>query len=36
LVVAGDIREHVLPVLEEGINRLKKAAILKREALALD
>jgi molybdopterin synthase catalytic subunit len=31
IVVAGDIREHVLPVLEETLNRLKKEAIKKVE-----
>ncbi|MGC8719483.1 MAG: molybdenum cofactor biosynthesis protein MoaE [Thermodesulforhabdaceae bacterium] len=31
IVVAGDIREHVLPVLEETLNRLKSEAIKKIE-----
>ena len=31
VVVAGDIRENVFPVLEETVNRLKKEAIEKQE-----
>lgn len=31
IVVAGDIREHVLPVLEETLNRLKAEAVKKKE-----
>jgi molybdopterin synthase catalytic subunit len=31
IVVAGDIREHVLPVLEETLNRLKSEAVIKKE-----
>lgn len=31
IVVAGDIREHVLPVLEETLDRLKGEAIKKVE-----
>ncbi|MCX7823809.1 MAG: molybdenum cofactor biosynthesis protein MoaE [Syntrophobacterales bacterium] len=31
IVVAGDIREHVLPVLEETLERLKREAIKKKE-----
>ncbi len=31
VVVAGDIRENVFPVLEETVNRLKSEAILKQE-----
>lgn len=31
--VAGDIREHVLPVLEKTLNRLKKEAVKKQEKL---
>jgi len=34
VVVAGDIRENVFPVLEETVNRLKKEAVKKREWLA--
>ncbi len=34
IVVAGDIRENVFPVLEETLNRLKKEAVKKREWLA--
>lgn len=34
VVVAGDIRENVFPVLEETVNRLKKEAVVKREKLA--
>ena len=33
VVVAGDIRENVFPVLETAVNRLKKEAVLKREHL---
>jgi molybdopterin synthase catalytic subunit len=33
IAVAGDIRENVLPVLEETLNRLKKEAVKKREQL---
>jgi molybdopterin synthase catalytic subunit len=33
IAVAGDIRENVLPVLEETLNRLKKEAVRKREKL---
>lgn len=33
VVVAGDIRENVFPVLEEAVNRLKKEAVKKREHL---
>lgn len=31
IVVAGDVREHVFPVLEETLNRLKTEAIKKVE-----
>ncbi|MFW5837002.1 MAG: molybdenum cofactor biosynthesis protein, partial [Desulfovibrionaceae bacterium] len=31
MVVAGDIRENVLPVLSELLNRIKSEAIHKRE-----
>ncbi len=31
IIVAGDFRENVLPVLEETLNRLKKEAIHKKE-----
>ncbi|GLI34251.1 molybdenum cofactor biosynthesis protein MoaE [Desulforhabdus amnigena] len=34
VVVAGDIRENVFPVLEKAVNRLKKEAVLKKEKLA--
>jgi molybdopterin synthase catalytic subunit len=34
LVVAGDIRENVFPVLEKAVNRMKERAILKGEKLA--
>ncbi|MEJ5366497.1 MAG: molybdenum cofactor biosynthesis protein MoaE [Desulfosoma sp.] len=34
VVVAGDIRENVFPVLEEAVNRLKKEAVKKKEWLA--
>jgi molybdopterin synthase catalytic subunit len=34
VVVAGDIRENVFPVLEETVNRLKKEAVVKHEKLA--
>lgn len=33
VVVAGDIRENVFPVLEDTVNRLKKDAVLKNEKL---
>lgn len=33
VVIAGDIRENVFPVLEETVNRLKKEAVVKREKL---
>jgi len=33
VVVAGDIRENVFPVLEETVNRLKREAVLKREKI---
>lgn len=33
LVVAGDIRENVLPVLENLLNRLKKEAVIKFEKI---
>ncbi len=33
VVVAGDIRENVFPVLEKTVNRLKKEAVRKRETL---
>ena len=33
VVVAGDIREHVFPVLEKTVNRLKNEAIFKKEKL---
>ena len=33
VVVAGDIRENVFPVLELAVNRLKKEAVLKTEKL---
>ncbi|NTW34920.1 MAG: molybdenum cofactor biosynthesis protein MoaE [Syntrophobacteraceae bacterium] len=33
VVVAGDIRENVFPVLEMTVNRLKKDAVKKRETL---
>lgn len=33
VVVAGDIRENVFPVLETAVNRLKKEAVMKDEAL---
>ncbi len=33
VVVAGDIRENVFPVLEEVVNRLKAEAVVKREKL---
>lgn len=35
VVVAGDIRENVFPVLEKTVNRLKKEAVLKKEKLAV-
>jgi len=31
LIVAGDIREHIVPVLSELLNRVKAEAIAKRE-----
>lgn len=31
IAVAGDIRENVLPVLEETVNRLKSEAVIKKE-----
>ncbi|MGB9617807.1 MAG: molybdenum cofactor biosynthesis protein MoaE [Desulfomonilaceae bacterium] len=31
IVLAGDIREHVIPVMREAIDRLKSAAVRKRE-----
>jgi molybdopterin synthase catalytic subunit len=31
VVVAGDIRENVFPVLEETVNRIKKEALSKKE-----
>lgn len=34
VAVAGDIRENVFPVLEETVNRLKREAVIKHEALA--
>jgi molybdopterin synthase catalytic subunit len=33
VVVAGDIRENVFPVLEKTVNRLKKEAVLKHEKI---
>lgn len=33
VVVAGDIRENVFPVLEETVNRLKSEAIKKEETI---
>lgn len=33
VVVAGDIRENVFPVLEKTVNRLKKEAVRKKEKL---
>jgi molybdopterin synthase catalytic subunit len=33
VVVAGDIRENVFPVLEKTVNRLKKEAVRKLEGL---
>lgn len=33
VVVAGDIRENVFPVLEETVNRLKAEAVIKREKI---
>ena len=35
VVVAGDIRENVFPVLEKTVNRLKKEAVLKSEKLTV-
>lgn len=34
VVVAGDIRENVFPVLERTVNRLKKEAVRKKEKIA--
>lgn len=34
VVVAGDIRENVFPVLEGMVNRLKGEAVLKKEKLS--
>ncbi len=34
VVVAGDIRENVFPVLEETVNRLKKEAVVKYEEVS--
>lgn len=36
LAVAGDIRENVLPVLEELLNRLKGEAVIKEEKMRRD
>jgi molybdopterin synthase catalytic subunit len=33
VVVAGDIRENVFPVLEKTVNRLKAEAVLKKEKI---
>ncbi|MFX0066685.1 MAG: molybdenum cofactor biosynthesis protein MoaE [Candidatus Hermodarchaeota archaeon] len=33
VVIAGDFREHVFPVLEKTVNRLKNEAIFKKEKL---
>ena len=33
VVVAGDIRENVFPVLERTVNRLKVEAVLKKEKI---
>jgi len=33
VVVAGDIRENVFPVLERTVNRLKAEAVLKKEKI---
>lgn len=33
VVVAGDIRENVFPVLEKTVNRLKQEAVMKHEKL---
>ncbi|MFX1253810.1 MAG: molybdenum cofactor biosynthesis protein MoaE [Promethearchaeota archaeon] len=33
IVIAGDFREHVFPVLEKTVNRLKNEAIVKKEKL---
>ena len=33
VVVAGDIRENVFPVLEKTVNRLKGEAVLKKEKI---
>jgi molybdopterin synthase catalytic subunit len=35
VVVAGDIRENVFPVLERTVNRLKKEAVIKHEKLTI-
>ena len=34
IVVAGDIRENVFPVLEKTVNRLKREAVFKEENLS--
>ncbi len=34
LAVAGDLREHVLPVMSELLNRIKSEAMHKKEFLA--
>lgn len=34
VVVAGDIRENVFPILERTVNRLKKEAVRKKEKIA--
>ena len=33
VVVAGDIRENVFPVLEKTVNRLKQEAVVKQEKI---
>jgi molybdopterin synthase catalytic subunit len=33
VVIAGDIRENVFPVLERTVNRLKAEAVLKKEKI---
>ena len=33
VVIAGDIRENVFPVLERTVNRLKAEAVLKKERM---
>jgi len=35
VVVAGDIRENVFPVLEKTVNRLKKEAVRKKEKITV-